>query len=194
MSDMTFCVHGEWENEPDHEEFVHAELPCIVHRTKMGHLVGYVGVPLGHPAAPERLKDIHEFMREGWQKPDGDWAMIPRPDILPNMADVSYQDLDVEVHGGLTFSGVGDNYIGRREGFKWFGFDCAHAWDYCPPTDPIVHKIHVDITGRTGPGGHETYRNWEYVKREVMNLAEQLATMWQPPTYKEWKEKIGREG
>lgn len=192
MSEKTFYTHGEWEDEPDFEEFVHAELPCIVVRTDMGHLCGYVGVPPNHPAYPERMKDIREFTRKGIQKEDGDWLVIPTPNIPPNWTDVSYQDLDIDVHGGLTWSEIGDDYHGRKEGFKWFGFDCAHAWDYLPPTNEKVHQIYVEVTGRIGPSDHETYRNWEYVKQQTEHLAEQLAVMMQPPSYEEWKEKISK--
>jgi hypothetical protein len=37
----------------------------------------------------------------------------------------SFMDIDVEVHGGLTFSGFSE-ILG--DGF-WVGFDCAHASD-----------------------------------------------------------------
>ncbi len=191
MSKMIFCVHGEWEDEPDFEEFVHAELPCIVVRGggSYGHLCGYVGVPPAHPAYPERMKDLNEMMREGLRDPRNEnrWILEPRPDAGEHWTDVSYQDLEIHVHGGLTWSEIGDNYAGRREGFKWYGFDCAHSGDYWPPIDPKVYEITQQY-----PAAHmnETYRNWEYVKNEVRHLAEQLAVMWKPPNYEDWMEDI----
>ncbi len=176
MSDQKFCVAGEWEDEPDRESFVHAELPCLILRAVGrgigGHLNGYVGVPKRHPSSGSKMKNIGSFMgRDG------------------PIADVKYEDLEenVHVHGGLTFSGEGDGEL-RPTGFYWFGFDCAHAGDYSPPTNPAVHKIHVDVTGRTGPSDYETYRNIEYVRGQVKHLAEQLAAMWQPPSYEDWIE------
>lgn len=167
MSDQTFCVSGEWEEEPDREAFVHAELPCLIlralpHQTG-GHLNGYVGVPLKHPGAGSKMERI-----------------------VGRDIDTKYDDIDVDVHGGLTFSGVGEGGDLRPQGFYWFGFDCAHAGDYSPPTDPRVHQVHVDVTGRTGPSDYETYRNIEYVRGQVRHLAEQLAAMWQPPSYEDW--------
>lgn len=39
-----------------------------------------------------------------------------------------YTELDIAVHGGLTFSDRGDGqYLDRRH--WWFGFDCAHYGD-----------------------------------------------------------------
>ena len=189
MSDMTFYVRGEWENEPDSEEFVHAELPCLVVRTDMGHLCGYVGVPKGHPAYPAKIRDINAAMREGLQNPKdkSKWILKPHPDAPERIIDISYEDLDVNVHGGLTFSSMGDNYRGRQEGFKWYGFDCAHSGDFLPATNPEVIKINAKFPLAHG---NEIYRNWEYVKQEVMNLAEQLAAMWQPPDYKEWLKDV----
>ncbi len=191
MSDMTFYVHGEWENEPDFEEFVHAELPCLVVRTDMGHLCGYVGVPPGHPAYPTKLEDMNTTMREGLPdfRDEEKWMIEPNPDAPEHMIDISYQDLDVEVHGGLTWSELGDEYRGRRKGFKWFGFDCAHVGDYLPPTDEKIAEINARF-----PMNHrkEEYKNWSYVRKEVEHLAEQLAAMWQPPDYEKWKEDISK--
>jgi hypothetical protein len=38
----------------------------------------------------------------------------------------SYSDIDVDVHGGLTFSDFSETL---GDGF-WVGFDCAHAGDF----------------------------------------------------------------
>ncbi len=192
---MEFFTEGEWENEPEQEEFDHAELPCVVTRNDyMGNLCGYVGVPPGHPLYSKvKMRDLNEIHRDGLEKPDGGWIIEPKPDIEPNMHDLSWQDVEVEVHGGLTYGALGDGEFGRKAGFKWFGFDCAHAWDYSPPMSKEVADIHYRITGRVGPGEHEEYRNWEYVKKEVEHLAEQLAAMWQPPSYEDWKGEHDRQ-
>ena len=41
-----------------------------------------------------------------------------------------YDDLGVEVHGGITYSGK----LTGEEGY-WLGFDCAHAGDLQPAYD-----------------------------------------------------------
>ena len=41
-----------------------------------------------------------------------------------------YGDVDVDVHGGLTFGEQGekDNKFWPDENLYWFGFDTGHAW------------------------------------------------------------------
>ncbi len=133
-----FQVRGEWDNEPDREEFQHAELPCLILRQPAGHLCGYVGVPPSHPIYGK-----------------------------------DYTDLSVTVHGGLTFGeeGTGEQW---PEGFCWLGFDCAHGFDYRPPTNSKVASIMREFHGSIGPEQGEVYRNWVYVKAEVRQLAEWL--------------------
>ena len=107
-------------------------------------------------------------------------------------------DIDVSVHGGLTFaSGCAEEsdpsrFIchipqpGRPGDIWWFGFDCAHAWDLIPQMEHTYKKIHqkaIDeddektalifapesiISGRM-------YRSIDYVIGEVESLARQLA-------------------
>lgn len=40
---------GPWKNEPDFECFIAETLPCVIKRAPLGHLNGYVGVPINHP-------------------------------------------------------------------------------------------------------------------------------------------------
>lgn len=77
----------------------------------------------------------------------------------------------IDVHGGLTYSEQG---VGELEGLWVFGFDCAHAGDLCPVT-----------AEKYGDRGHETYRDFEYVKRETESLARQLAAVKAVPSQKE---------
>lgn len=62
-----------------------------------------------------------------------------------------YFDIDVDVHGGLTFSG-------EFEGGWLIGFDCGHYEDLVPG---------ISFVG--------TYRDINYVKSECENLAEQVS-------------------
>jgi len=67
-----------------------------------------------------------------------------------------YDEVDADVHGGLTYSGAMPNYT-------TFGFDCAHAGD-------VVPKMHAL------KGGHysdETYKGMGYVVGELIKLAKQ---------------------
>jgi hypothetical protein len=74
---------------------------------------------------------------------------------------VSYEELpDMNVHGGLTYSGQCDPPICHdgNEAVWWFGFDTAHFKDLSP--------------GYTFDKG--TYRTMQYTVEETKCLAEQL--------------------
>lgn len=87
---------------------------------------------------------------------------------------VDYDNVDVEVHGGLTFASLcadtddESKHIchvpgpGEPDHVWWLGFDCAHAWDLRPGYE------------RRWRMGDEVYRDFEYVKAEVTSLASQL--------------------
>lgn len=46
-----------------------------------------------------------------------------------------YDEVDIVVHGGLTFSEQGDGSKNFPNKEKWyFGFDCAHVGDFIPMT------------------------------------------------------------
>jgi hypothetical protein len=86
-----------------------------------------------------------------------------------------YDDVDVEAHGGLTFS---DRcYLGEKEQgvchtvepgesdvVWWLGFDCAHGGDLCPKFSR--HRWHGDV-----------YRDIAYVRQQVLSLARQLVVL-----------------
>lgn len=87
----------------------------------------------------------------------------------------SYDDVSVEVHGGLTYSAFctenehGICHIpseGEPDNVWWLGYDCAHFGDKCPAYDRM---------GSFGYG--ETYKDLDYVKSENADLARQLAAM-----------------
>lgn len=98
-----------------------------------------------------------------------------------------YDDLDVEVHGGLTFAdscwddGPVEAAVchvpepGKPADVWWFGFDCGHAFDIVPGMEARMKsaRIHGDRAWPDGP--RITYKPLEYVKRETARLAEQLA-------------------
>lgn len=143
---------GAWDNEPDKIQWQDEAtgLPCLIVRGPHGSLCGYVGVPADHPAV----------------KKDG-------------------EDLDLNVHGGITY-GPSPCQEGASEGrgichkpsagepdhVFWFGFDCAHAGDFSPKYDDPKW-----LGSPTGWGDFNTYRDVEYVEREVRGLARQLAAL-----------------
>jgi hypothetical protein len=71
---------------------------------------------------------------------------------------INYNDLDIDVHGGLTFS--------EQEGKYWkIGFDCAHGGDYVPYSNPKYRSNRINV---------EEYRNVEYVRTEIKNIINQM--------------------
>ena len=67
-----------------------------------------------------------------------------------------YDNIEVDVHGGLTFS--------EQDGEYWkIGFDCAH-YDDLVPYAKFSNKWTRD----------KEYRNVNYVKSELKSLVEQL--------------------
>lgn len=79
----------------------------------------------------------------------------------------AYDDIDVEIHGGLTFASEGDGEMWEK-GYWWVGFDCAHAGDLVPKMLEILEREAWEW---------ETYRNFLYVRVKIKTLAEQLANI-----------------
>lgn len=74
----------------------------------------------------------------------------------------------VSVHGGLTFSGIGERFNSGYFTGRWvFGFDCNHYGDFSPGGE----------NRGTCSLGTSTYCDAAFVRREVASLAEQLAAV-----------------
>lgn len=88
-----------------------------------------------------------------------------------------HDDLDLSVHGGITFGGFchkdadpskGICHLvesGENDRVWWLGFDCTHCYDLSPAS-----------FARSGIFDGE-YRSLSYVEQEVRTLAEQLQGM-----------------
>ena len=70
----------------------------------------------------------------------------------------SYDDYNMEVHGGLTFSG-GLDYLSIPFAI---GFDCAHCWDIS--SDDFNFGLPEDMS----------YKNVDYVDKECKSIIDQL--------------------
>lgn len=166
----------EWEQEPDHDHFMAHGLHCVMKRAHFsGAWCGYVGIGAAHPlfgvsydeVVPwdekwaERAIDIEEhgilnlFITAGaLQQGTIPHGHAPLTSVLT-------------CHGGLTYS----DHL--REWTGWFfGFDCAHAFDYQPAMVRMMRDhgfLDADLLH-----GMDTYRNQAYVRNECENLAWQL--------------------
>lgn len=109
--------------------------------------------------------------------PQGAWCgYVAVPPGHPAAVTDYDSDIEVHVHGGLTYGGgppgSGDPPVGKEP--LWLGFDCNHSGDVAP------RNIRTDFR-------NEMYRTMEYAKRETESLAEQLremATWGLPCSYK----------
>lgn len=93
-----------------------------------------------------------------------------------------YSDMDVEVHGGLTYADFcqpgeaaekGICHIvddGEDDRVWWFGFDCGHYGDMMPGHRRDLIAQMFDGHCRAG-----VYRTLAYVESNVRDLARQLA-------------------
>lgn len=152
----------------------------------------------------ERLPEP-EYRRLGWEK--GPWDDEPdliewRNDELPGLALLvvrsystgalcgyvavspghplhgrPYQELELEVHGGLTYAGSCAGHIchvpapGEPDDVWWLGFDCGHAFDVSPGLDALVAQ-HAGAPRIQFRYAH--YRPLEYVMTEAEKLGEQV--------------------
>lgn len=76
-------------------------------------------------------------------------------------SELEYDDVEVEVHGGLTWGGYGK-----------FGFDTAHSGDAYHPDAPMHKKMRdKGVPATVFPG--DIVRDEAYVKNEVLDLIRQ---------------------
>ena len=100
---------------------------------------------------------------------------------------VKYDELDVDVHGGPTFSEAcmeGDQersicHIpgpGDPDHVWWIGFDTGHAFDFMPGHRARMQSYGLDLHTLEG----EEYRTLAYVESQCAELARQLAALTPP--------------
>jgi hypothetical protein len=145
---------GPWVAEPDKVQYADPDtgLPALVVRNRFGALCGYVGVSEGHP-----------------------WF------------GKNYDDVDADVHGGLTFAGPCQGgseegsichipSAGEPDSVWWLGFDCGHAFDLLPAQAYRMSQLRKRAGLPDSPWPtceQEQYRDLEYVKQEIAQLAQQ---------------------
>ena len=143
--DKSHWRKGEWDDEPDRKDFIHAGFSCFILRNNLGSWCGYVGVPNTHPA---------------YEK--------------------DYDDVDVSVHGGLTYANKCQGVIchipeaGMPDDVWWLGFDTCHYNDISP-SRYLSSLIGGVVIAREDELGE--YRNMDYVINETKQLADQLKEM-----------------
>lgn len=101
-----------------------------------------------------------------------------------------YDDVDADVHGGLTFAGLCEEgepidgichvpFPGRPTEVWWLGFDCGHFRDVHPLMDYRLRQ--ADPTWDTEfpalDDGFQTYKTVAYAQAVCVSLAAQLAAV-----------------
>lgn len=160
MNDKSQWPTGPWTEEPDQLESRYGGLPCLILRSHMGNLCGYVGVWNDHPWYREHYDKINARVHGG----------------------LTYSGR-ANKHVRHT------RQEGDRDTDVWFvGFDCAHADDLVPGMlvmyTEIARKTDESMKERF-PQWEElkamlpsfmresVYRDIPFVKREIMMLADQ---------------------
>ena len=90
-----------------------------------------------------------------------------------NLIGKDYNEINVNIHGGLTYSGKFDN-----DNTYWFGFDTAHLGDGNDLELSLKHKLLTEETYKTlkeiGSIFSGEIRSLNYVINECNNLSKQL--------------------
>ena len=133
-----------WENEPDHAEWIQepSGYKCRIRRNEgTGTLCGYVGIPKEHRFWGISYEESH----------------------------VELSEIEVDVHGGFTYSAEGD------DGWWYFGFDTAHSDDFAPAIVELLIESKYEFKDR-GLSFHDcmNYRTWEFVEYEIYWLGKRL--------------------
>jgi len=80
-----------------------------------------------------------------------------------------YDDIPVEVHGGLTYASEDEKTD------EWVvGFDCNHYNDFAPKLVQTIMKYSSWEDAERELEHRGKYKDWAYVKEEVCSLARQL--------------------
>lgn len=82
--------------------------------------------------------------------------------------DKGYDDLDVDVHGGLTYART------EEDGLRWYGFDCAHLGDARDPE--LMDEEHKEMFAKYDRFNDptDTVKSLDYCINECESMATQL--------------------
>jgi hypothetical protein len=145
--------------------FIHKELYCAIIRNRVGCLCGYVAIPAFHKLYGKSYNEKIEVENFNDIKFNGNYiGLLCQACEHNNESNLISLDLFFQVHGGLTYA---SKYLNGLEiilkDHWWFGFDAGHGGDIMPY---LMGDREID---------GDIYKDFEYIKKEVEKLAEQLA-------------------
>lgn len=150
---------GPWRKEPDRAEWKAHGVPCLAVRNMCyGNWCGYAGVAPGHP--------LHGVWYTDCPQKCGKKYCEHSPERV------------LSVHGGVTYANLCDGHIchvpksGEPDNVFWFGFDAAHFNDLSPGIRAYEKARGFETFFSCG-----VYRDLGYVKKQIEELAKQLADM-----------------
>lgn len=197
--DKSGWATGPWRDEPDKKQWLDGAtgLPCLIVRSPIGSLCGYVGLPAGHDLHGKDYDsvdvDVHGGLtfagrchhapdQEQWRKfreaalagakeaerfPRGDAAELLRERAKEIE---SYEAYALWVRAATICHTVEP---GEADDVWWLGFDCAHAGDLSPKYASLMAEIAIE-RGALPRQRNETYRDLAFVTRECERLAAQI--------------------
>ncbi len=136
-----------WETEPDRVEFKYKGFDCLIQRVDRKYS--------GHLCGYVAVKKDHPWFGKGY----------------------SDEGVDVDVHGGLTYSHSCQGLVCHKndedeQPVWWFGFDCAHYDDLRPTNDLFSESM--GLPAFEYDAGVRSYKTIDFVTREIKHLARQL--------------------
>lgn len=134
-----------WENEPDRLEWRHRGVPCLIKRSHMGILCGYVGLPVARAEDKELISRVEEHAHGG---------------ITYGPEACDEDDPEGICHVPLP---------GEPE-VRWVGFDCGHAYDVIP----YLYE-RDRYRERPSPAPRVKYRDIAYVRQCCEQMADEVA-------------------
>lgn len=148
---------GEWVDEPDEVSFQYRDLQCKILRSFFEE--------------PHCL-DEHYFggHLSGY---------VGIPKTHPHHITNTYNNIDIDCHGGLTFQEFGADLL------NWIGFDCAHLDDYIPSVE-LFKRTNLEMIEFRKKFPHRdeknylfnpTYKNIEFCINECKSIVDQLILM-----------------
>lgn len=147
--DKTEWQDGPWNYEPDKIQWPDEKtgLPCLIRRSSMGFLCGYVGVPPGHPWYGKGYDEVDVNVHGG----------------------LTYAEACSEGEPEYSICHVPSE--GEPDHVWWLGFDCGHLED---KSDISLSR---DFRAEYGLDwmSRGVYRDVPYVRSQIRSLAEQIA-------------------
>lgn len=146
--DRTNWEPGPWDQEPDRVQWQHAGYACLMTRhPHHGNWCGYVGVDEASP-----------FFAKKWGGDD-----FPALDHEVNYSDFCDGHICHVPEAGMT------------DRVWWLGFDCGHAFDYCPGMHAMLPEA-VRARFRREDAEFDLLRKRHYwTEKEVHKRVEKLA-------------------